>query len=172
MTDAGIILYDLAGNWCEECGHAKSLRLLDILGTCQTCNEVITRHRCVKLPAVTDRAPGQDWECPDCGSTWRLVQEEEACPDCCSECGHAVSRRRWDLEEEGDRIPTAPKREPQPYTPFRNALYRTTRTLTDRPAYSPLLGTAPGFVPSRPGSCYRAAAGFMVHVRPGCRCPR
>lgn len=24
----------------------------------------------------------------------------------------------------------------------------------------------------RPGGCYRADAGFMVHIQPGCRCPR
>ena len=156
MTGTGWLPYGLSVNFCEECGRAKSLRLFDMLTGCKTCDEVITRHRCTKLPPVTDRAPAQDWECPDCWSIWVLVREEEACPDCRAGCGHMVARRRWEVEEGGDRMDAGPRRDPQPFTPFRNAIYQPAR---------------PSAV-SLPGSCYRAAAGFAVHVRPGCRCPR
>ena len=27
VAENGILMYDLAGNWCEECGRAKSFRL-------------------------------------------------------------------------------------------------------------------------------------------------
>jgi hypothetical protein len=121
VSENGIIPYGLAGNWCEECGRAKSFRLFPgVLTGCATCDRVITRHRCTDLPAVTDRAPGQDWECRECDSIWRLVKEEEACPDCCRECGHTMTRRRWELEKEGGRIDVAPRHEPQPFAPFRN----------------------------------------------------
>jgi hypothetical protein len=159
MSENGILMYDLAGNWCEECGHPKMNRLFGILGDCETCNEVITRHRCTKRPAVTDRAPGQVWECPDCGSFWRLASEEEACLDCCGECGHTVTRRHWDLEEEGDRIDSAPRYKPEPWSPLRNALRGSVNALYARPA-----------PPSLPKDCYRMTSGSMVHVRPGCRC--
>ncbi len=154
MTDHGILMYDLAGNWCEECGRAKSLRLWPgTLTGCKTCNEVITRHRCTKLPAVTDRAPGQEWECPDCDSIWRLEEGPEPCPDCCADCGHEVTARRWVLAEKGDRTGSAPRHEPQPFAPFRNFLAGVgTRAV------------------SPPGSCYHTAGGSMVHVKPGCRC--
>ena len=160
VSGPGILLYDLAaGNFCEECGHPKANRLFDLLGTCRTCNEAITRHRCTKLPALADRAPGQEWECPDCGSIWRLVSEEEDCPDCCAECGHTVTRRRWDLAEEGERIGSAPRRKPEPWTPFRNALRETVNVAYARPA-----------PPSLPETCYHTPGGLMVHVKPGCRC--
>lgn len=154
MSENGAIAYDLAGNWCEECGRAKSYRLWPgTLTGCKTCDEAITRHRCTGRPAVTDRAPGQKWECPDCGSFWMLAEEEDYCPDCCGDCGHKVVTRRWNLAEEGDRMATAPRFRPQPFTPFRN--------LIPRPAAS-----RPGSF----GSCHRTAGGIMVHVKPGCRC--
>ena len=39
---------------------------------------------------------------------------------------------------------TAPRHDPQPFTPFRN--------------------------PFTAGPCYRTDGGSMVHVKPGCRC--
>ena len=156
MSDKrGWLPYDLAGNFCEECGRAKFNRLWVTAQDCETCWEAITRHRCTRLPSVTDRAPGQDWECDDCGSFWTLTVEEEACPDCCSECGHTVTTRRWDRTEEGDRMDTAPRHKPGPlWTPFRNPFPRP------RPASLSL-----------PEECYRMSSGSMVHVKPGCRCP-
>ena len=149
-----ILAYDLAGNWCEECCRAKSFRLWPgMLTGCKTCDEVVTRHRCTGLPAVTDRAPGQQWECPDCESFWTLAEERVACLDCCGECGHMVTSRRWELTEVGERIGSAPRYRPQPYTPLRNPF--------PRPAVSR---------PGPFGSCHRTDGGVMVHVKPGCRC--
>jgi hypothetical protein len=157
VTETGWLPYDLADNWCEECGRAKSYRLWPgLLTGCKTCDEVITRHRCTRLPAVTDRAPGQEWECPDCGSSWRLAEEEDWCPDCCGECGHKVTSRRWVLEEEGDRLDTAPRHVPPVYTPFRN----------------PFRPVAASSKPGPFGECHRTPGGIMIHVKPGCRCKR
>jgi hypothetical protein len=155
VTENGILMYDLAGNWCEECGRAKSFRLWPgTLTGCKTCDEVVTRHRCTKRPAVADRAPGQEWECPDCGGIWRLAEEEDWCPDCCGECGHKIVSRRWALAEEGDRLDTAPRHHPQPFAPFRN--------------FTGFSAAPPAWI--RPASCYAIASGSMVHVKPGCRC--
>jgi ABC-type ATPase with predicted acetyltransferase domain len=59
------------------------------------------------------------WECPDCGTLWTATEKEETC----GECGQGIGtmRRAWDTVP-GDRIDTAPRYEPQPYTPFRNRL--------------------------------------------------
>lgn len=160
MSENGILMYDLAGNWCEQCGQPKLNRALDMLTGCPACDEVVTRHRCPERPAITDRAPGQSWECPDCGRLWRLAEREEPCPDCCCECDHTVTRRRWDLEEEGDRIDTAPRHKPEPYTPLWNALRSTVNSLYARPRTE-----RPSF-----GTCHRTDKGIMVHVKPGCRC--
>ena len=74
----GILAYDLAGNWCEECGRAKSFRLFPgVLTGCKTCDEVITRHRCTKRP---DLAAGGSWTCPDCGKTQWWREGERAGP--------------------------------------------------------------------------------------------
>jgi hypothetical protein len=156
VSEHGILMYDLAGNWCEECGRAKSFRLWPgVLTGCKTCDEVVTRHRCTKRPAVTDRAPGQEWDCPDCGGIWRLADEEDSCPDCCGDCGHKVLSRRWILAEEGDRLDTAPRHKPQPWTPFRNPFPRS---------------ALPADPPAPFGECYETPGGIKVHVRPGCRC--
>ena len=156
MSEHGILMYDLAGNWCEECGRAKSFRLWPgTLTGCTTCDEVITRHRCTKLPAIADRAPGQEWDCPDCGGIWRLVEEEDWCLDCCGECGHKLMSRRWTLAEEGDRLDSAPRYQPPSWTPFRD--------FARMPALPP-----PGMVPN---SCYQLSNGSTVHIKPGCRCP-
>lgn len=40
--------------------------------------------------------------------------------------------------------------------------------LSERPAYSPWSGSRNP--PPHPSACYRADAGFTVHVTPGCRC--
>lgn len=153
MSENGIIAYDLAGNWCEECGRAKIYRMWPgALTGCKTCDEVVTRHRCAGRPDIGEMSDGQSWECRDCGSTWTAGSEEEACPDCCGECGHRVTVRRWNVAE-GERMVTAPRYKPQPFAPF--------RYLFPRPAVSR---------PGPFGSCHRTASGIMVHVKPGCRC--
>lgn|GEM_PF-2010838 len=167
MSENGIIPYDLAGNWCEECGRAKSLRLFGYLTGCSLCDEVVTRHRCTKRPDLESLALGESWTCPDCDTLWTTREEEETC----GECGQGIGtmRKTWDREP-GDRIDTAPRHEPQPFTPFRNAFYNSARVLTDRPQLSPFYGVAATSRPGPFGSCYETAGGIKVHVRPGCRC--
>ena len=116
MTGNGILAYDLAGNWCGECGRAKSYRLWPgVLTGCKTCDEVVTRHRCSdKRPDLGSLALGESWICPDCGSTWTAVEAE----DTCGECGRPGMVKGWDAVP-GDRVDTAPRRVPQPWTPFR-----------------------------------------------------
>jgi hypothetical protein len=140
----GIIAYDLAGRYhCEECGQPLMNRLLfDTIGSCESCNTAITRHRCTAVPDRDSFQLGENWDCPDCGSTWTAIEED----DTCGECGRdGLIRKTWDYQP-GPRLDEAPRRVPAgPYTPFRNAF-------TDR------------------SRCYRTAAGAMVHVRPGCEC--
>ena len=93
MTENGIIPYDLAGNWCEECGRAKGFRLFPgILTGCKTCDEVITRHRCTSRPDLDDLALGESWTCPGCGTAWTCAEKE----DWCSECGRSGMIKGWD----------------------------------------------------------------------------
>lgn len=160
VSAPGIIPYGLAGNFCEECGQAKMSRLFEVLTGCKTCDEVITRHRCTGRPDIGSLADGQAWECPDCGSRWAPRTVQEACADCCGDCGHTVTVRRWDSEE-GPRTDTAPRYSPAPWTPFRNALRDSVAAILAPPARA-----------SHPGSCYRTASGAQVHVKPGCRCQR
>jgi hypothetical protein len=116
VSENGILLYDLAaGNFCEECGRAKSLRLFPgTLTGCTTCDEVVTRHRCVTRP---DLDVGQSWECPDCGTVWTATEKEQTC----DECGQGIGKMRkaWDAVP-GDRVDTAPRYTPHPPAPFRN----------------------------------------------------
>lgn len=149
MEITGLVPYDLAGNWCEECGQAKMNRLLGFSTNCRTCREVLTRHRCTDRPDIDELELGRSWECPECGSTWAVTEKE----DWCGECGRPQMVKTWDVTP-GDRIATAPRYEPplSPLAPFRN--------LFVHPAVIP---------PSLPRSCYRKN-GFMVHVKPGCRC--
>ena len=148
VTGPGVIPFDLAGNWCGECGRPKAFRLHDMLTGCGECDEVVTRHRCTGRPDITQLADGQAWECPDCGSRWTPRSREEACADCCGDCGHTVTVRKWDYEE-GPRLADAPRHVPLPYQPIRYAPFRA--------------------APSR--SCYLTASGLPVHYR-GCGCPR
>ena len=150
VSENGIIPYDLAVNFCEECGRAKSLRLLDHLTGCKTCDDVITTHRCTGRPSLDDLPLGESWECRECGTAWSAVEEE----DWCGECGRSGPRKTWDLVP-GDRIDSAPRHKPQPFTPFRDILPRSAAR------YDP---------PGPFGECYPMASGTMVHVRPGCRC--
>jgi hypothetical protein len=118
VTENGWLPYDLVGNFCEECGRAKSFRMWPgVLTGCKTCDEVVTRHRCTRRP--DDLPLGATWTCPDCGSTWTAREEE----DTCGECGQGIGtyRRAWDSVP-GDRMDTAPRHAPQPFTPFRNRL--------------------------------------------------
>jgi hypothetical protein len=120
----GIEPFDLLAPYCEECGRPKINRLLfDGLAVqgCATCTEAVTRHRCTKLPDILSLAAGESWECPDCGSVWTHLERLEDCPDCCGHCGHMVMRDSWH-KVLGDRIDTAPRYEPQVYTPLRNKL--------------------------------------------------
>jgi hypothetical protein len=124
VSEHGIIPYDLAGDWCEECGRAKSLRLFPgTLTGCTTCDEVITRHRCTARPDLDGVAVGDSWECRDCGSIWSAGLETGDCPDCCPGCGHRVTAKRWFVIE-GERIDAAPRYKPQPFTPFRDPIPR------------------------------------------------
>ena len=151
VTEHGITPYDLgAGMFCEECGRNKSFRLWPGTKTgCRTCDEVVTRHRCTSRPDLDGLALGESWTCPDCGSTWTAAENE----DWCGECGQATGTRKgWDSVP-GDRLDTAPRFDPQPFTPFRN------------------LFPSPPVTPHGPfGDCYQMPSGPMVHVRPGCRC--
>ncbi|HUY44692.1 MAG TPA: hypothetical protein VMV92_03040 [Streptosporangiaceae bacterium] len=153
-----MLAYDLAGNWCEECGRAMMSRLL-LAGTltgCKTCDVVTTRHRCASRPDISELHDGQSWQCGDCDSVWEPSTVTEECPDCCGECGHTVQVRRWQVTE-GARIGSAPKYASPGWLPMRNIF-------AGRPA-------APqGF--AGPRECHVTTAGISVHVRPGCRCPR
>ena len=150
MTENGIELYDLADGWfCEECHRPKSFRLWPGVRTgCKACDEVVTRHRCIGRP---DIGVGESWECPDCGTAWTAREEEETCGECGQ--GTGTMRKTWDSEP-GDRIATAPRFDPKPWTPFRN----------------PFRSVAARSEPGPFGSCYETAGGLKVHVRPGCRC--
>lgn len=157
MTENGLIPYDLAGNWCEECGRPKMNRLFGMLTGCKACDDVVTAHRCTKRPdEAGDREIGTEWECPDCGTVWVVAEQLDACP----ECGRGDMVKAWEVLKTGDRLSTAPRRKPQPWTPFRNMLRESSMALLAGPLPKPAL----------PDSCYRMASGAMVHVRPGCRC--
>ena len=155
MSETGIYPYDLIGNWCEECGRPKIDRLLGFAGNCGTCTEAITRHRCTKRPEL---AAGGSWTCPDCGTIWTAGEEEKTCGECGQ--GTGTMRRTWDTVP-GDRIGTAPRYKPEPFTSFRDALRQTVNAVYAGPA-----------LPSPPRECYRMPNGLMVHVKPGCRCKR
>ena len=128
MTGAGFIPYDLAAAFCcEECGHPKSYRMWPgLLTGCATCDEVVTRHRCTQSgrPELDGLALGASWDCPHRGTVWTATEKEETC----GECGQGVGtmRRAWHSDP-GDRIDTAPRHDPQPYTPLRNTLPGSTR---------------------------------------------
>ena len=103
----GIYPYDLAGEFCEECGRHKTARLFyDGLG-CQGC---------ARRPDIETLAIGATWECPDCGSIYGVSSHRAYC----GECGHVIQEGRWDLVLKGDRIDSAPRYKPQVYTPLRN----------------------------------------------------
>ena len=158
----GIVLYDLAPSGCPECGRPLGNRwLMTGDSGCATCDEAVTRHRCTRRPGRETMQPGDSWECSDCGSTWTAVEAA----DTCGECGQEVWRKTWESVE-GDRIAAAPRYKPVAFTPFRD-LGRAVRELTGPPACSPWDGINRT---ARPAECYRAAAGFTVHVKPGCRC--
>ena len=151
MTEHGIIPYDLSVNFCEECGRPKSFRMWPgTLTGCTTCDEVVTRHRCTTRPDLDSLDIGASWTCPDCGSIWTCAEVE----DWCGECGRSGMVKGWDTVP-GDRIATAPRHDPQPFTPFRNLFPRPAAHVTP---------------PGPFGDCYQMASGPMVHVRPGCRC--
>lgn len=155
----GLMPYGLSGNWCEECGRGKSFRLFPgVLTGCKTCDEVITRHRCTGRPDLGDLALGESWECPGCGGTWMAAEEE----DTCGECGRSGMVKTW-VVGTAPRLATAPRYEPHPYAPFRNALRGIAGASFSRPFRNEI---------TLPAACYRAPGGFMVHVRSACRCRR
>ena len=124
MTETGWIPYGLSAHFCEECGQAKSYRMWPgVLTGCKACDEVVTRHRCTGRPDLGALDVGASWTCPDCDSKWTVREGEEPCPDCCADCGHMVTRRDWSYVP-GKRIGTAPRHDPQSFTPFRNRLAR------------------------------------------------
>ena len=159
-NSAGIVLYDLAPLACPECSRPLGNRVLMTAPSgCGTCDEAITRHRCTARPSREALGTGESWECPDCGSMWTAIETASNC----GECGQEVWEKTWDAVP-GDRIATAPRYKPVVFTPFRNAI----RALAAPPAYSAWSRTAASVL--RPSSCYRADAGFTVHVKPGCAC--
>lgn len=163
MDDGSVVAYGLTGFHCEECGRAKSLRLLGYLTGCKTCDDVITRHRCAGRPALDDLAVSESWQCPECGSLWTVTEEA----DTCGECGRTAMIKAWDCVP-GDRLDSAPRYQPpqslfvEPFPPFAAPLVRSLLSVRgpggDPRARVPL------------GSCYRTENGLMVHVKPGCRC--
>ena len=155
MTSAGILAYDLAGNWCGSCGMAKWNRML--MAGCKTgcaeCDAVTTRHRCTGRPDIED-VDGQ-WTCRDCGSIWRPITVTEPCGDCCAACGHVVEVRRLEVTE-GDRIGSAPAfvaSWPFGIEPWSALACRRPRA-------------------AGPGKCHVTPGGISVHVKPDCRCRR
>jgi hypothetical protein len=149
MSEIGVIAYDLAGEFCAECGVHVSMRMFGPLRGCKTCEEVMTRHRCTKRPPVGDKPVGETWDCSDCGTVWIVTEER----DTCGACGRSGMEKFWTLYVRGDRIDTAPRHEVPTYTPFRDILFAGKK------------GT-----PRDP--CRRTASGIMIHVKPYCRCPK
>ena len=146
-VSSGVLDYGLSANFCEECGRAKLNRLLMTAPSgCGTCDEVITRHRCTKSPPLDSMAVGESWTCPDCDSVWTCTEEEDYCGDCSQSTGMV---KTWETIP-GARIGTAPRFQPYVPTPFRALPFR----------------------PAPPSGCYRMRNGSMVHVTPGCRCPK
>lgn len=124
VSEMGIYIpSSLAGNWCGECGRAKSYRLWPgVLTGCATCDEVITRHRCTARPDVDGMAAGASWTCADCGTAWAVTEEAVTCPECgCHECR---TEKRWTVSVPGDRIDTAPRYTPAPHSALRNPFTR------------------------------------------------
>ena len=105
------------------------------------------------LPAAAtleSLALGESWTCPDCGTAWTCAEKE----DWCSECGQATGTRKgWDFVP-SDELDTAPRFDPQPFTPFRNPFPRSAAR------HDP---------PGPFGECYQMPSGPMA-LRPGCRC--
>ena len=158
MSDNGILAYGLAdGIFCEECGRPKLNRLLfGVPSGCETCDEAITRHRCTARPSLDDLAVGQSWTCPECDSVWTCTEEE----DTCGECGRVGMVKMWETIV-GARFDTAPRYKPYVPVPLRNSLRAAVNPPTPRGFERPSLGT-----------CYRMGNGSMIHVKPGCRCPK
>ena len=152
----GVLAYGLSANWCEECGRAKAepASLTRPPSGCATCDEVITRHHCTGRPSLDELNLGESWTCPDCDSVWTCTEVE----DVCGECGQSGMVRGWETVP-GARIDTAPRYEPYVPVPMRN-IFRAALPLPRR-REKPSLGT-----------CYRMGNGSMVHIKPGCRCPR
>lgn len=141
----GILAYGLAeGRFCPECGLPLMRRLLEILTGCKTCDDVITRHRCTRRPALDKLPVGESWKCPDCLSIWTATEEERPC----EECANPRQVKTWAYTE-GSQVATAPRRKPFGLARFRDNIPRREF-----------------------GPCYRMRNGSMVHVKPGCRCPR
>ena len=87
----------------------------------------------------------------------------------CAECGTPGYRRHLSAVS---GCATCIADNPYPvHIPVRNSLLGTVRTITAPPAYSAWNGRtyAP---PSLPEECHRTPGGIMIHVKPGCRCPR
>jgi hypothetical protein len=179
MSETGIIAYDLAsGVFCEECHRPKGNRwLLGVPSGCATCDDVITQHRCTDRPPKDELDIGQAWECPDCGTVWGVVPEE----DTCGECGRSGTEKRWKVIHLGDRIDTAPRYQPYVPTPFRNLLAsRTQMEAAGVIAQQPMRNAVgrrevkiatDGAVAwaGCSAECYSLPSGAMVHVKPGCR---
>jgi hypothetical protein len=121
VSGNGIILYDLAPPTCPECGTPLGNRWLMAGDSgCRTCDDAVTRHRCTGRPDVLSLAPGESWECTDCGSTWTAIEVA----DSCRECEQEVRRKTWETVE-GDRMAIAPRYKPVVFTPFRDQVPRS-----------------------------------------------
>jgi hypothetical protein len=144
VSSPGIVPYGLSIHFCDECGQPLASRLWGFMTGCKTCDDAITRHRCERRPPRDRLAVGDSWTCPDCLSVWTATEEE----DTCGECMQPRMVKTWDYAE-GSQVATAPRHMPQPYAPFRDNIPRR-----------------------EVGGCYRMDSGSMVHVKPGCRCPK
>ncbi len=111
--------FDLvAGHFCEECGHPKMNRLLDVLTGCTTCDDVITAHRCEGRPVAEE--VDQAWQCPDCLAWWLAERKEDTCGECSQ--GLGTFTMGWKMASLPGR--QGSRREPNGWQPFRNALPR------------------------------------------------
>jgi len=144
MSETGIFAYDLPPPGCPECGTPLGNRwLMTGDSGCATCDEAVTRHRCLSRPRLGSLAVGESWTCRECWSVWTVTEEDGTC----GHCGRSGPEKTWAYAA-GARVDEAPRYKPVVFTPFRNV------------------------IPQPAGPCHQTRSGIMVHVKPDCRCPR
>ncbi len=143
-----VAAYDLTGYHCTECGTALGNRwLMTGDSGCATCDEAVTRHRCLSRPRLESLAVGESWRCRECWSVWTVTEEEDAC-GACGRSGPEKTR----AYAAGARVDDAPRYKPVVFTPFRFTPFRNV-------------------LPQAAGPCRRTPGWIMIHVKPDCRCP-